>query len=53
MGKHTVNDENNQNSSELPYDCELKELIDKCNVCHSNLNAERDGKLCKHHRGKN
>ncbi len=31
--------QNNNNDSE-PYDCELKSLIDKCNMCNSNLHSD-------------
>lgn len=45
MGKLTVDSNRNNNDSE-PYDCELKALIDKCNVCHSSF----DGiKFCSQH----
>lgn len=51
MGKHNNNNKNNSASrnTEQPYDLELKVLIDKCNVCHSNLNVDEHGKLCGHH----
>lgn len=43
MGKQT--DNNSRNSAD---DYELKVLIDKCNVCHSNLDTDHH-KVCKHH----
>lgn len=50
MGKLTV--DGNQNHNNDTHDSELKTLIDKCNVCHSNLSiSERGTQLCKqqHH----
>lgn len=56
MGKLTVdhNNRNNNNNHDddtrEPYDSELKTLIDKCNVCHSDLSiSERGVQFCKHH----
>lgn len=61
MGKQNDDDDNNdkctnQKNSE-PDDSELKVLIEKCNVCHSNLNVEEqqqhhrhDGKFCMQHK---
>lgn len=43
MGKQTDNSRNSK-----PDDYELKVLIDKCNVCHSNLDTDHT-KVCKHH----
>lgn len=48
MGKLTVDSNRNNNDSE-PYDCELKSLIDKCNVCHSNLSSFDGEKFCRQH----
>lgn len=45
MGKQT--DNNSRNNTE-PDDYELKVLIDKCNVCHSNSGTDHH-KMCKHH----
>lgn len=45
MGKQT---DNNRRSNTEPDDYELKVLIDKCNVCHSNLDTDHH-KVCKHH----
>lgn len=47
MGKLTVDDNRNHNND--THDSELNTLIDKCNVCHSNLSIST--KLCKqqHH----
>lgn len=42
MGKQT-----GRNNTE-PNDYELKVLIDKCNVCHSNSDTNHH-KMCKHH----
>lgn len=42
MGKQTDNGTDD--------DYELKVLIDKCNVCHSNLDTDH-GKACKNHHG--
>jgi hypothetical protein len=44
MGKHS--DDNNSPNVAEPDDYELKVLINKCNVCHSNSD---DRRLCKHH----
>ena len=44
MGKQTDNSRNNAE----PDDYELKVLIDKCNVCHSNSDTDHH-KMCKHH----
>lgn len=46
MGKHTST--NQKNICEA-HDSEMKVLIDKCNVCHSNLNSVEHGKYCKQH----
>ena len=46
MGKHTST--NQKNICEA-HDSEMKVLIDKCNVCHSNLNSVEHGKYCNHH----
>lgn len=45
MGKQT----DNSRSNTEPDDYELKVLIDKCNVCHSNLDITDHHKMCKHH----
>lgn len=46
MGKQT--DNNRRNNAEPDDEYELKVLIDKCNVCHSNLDTDHH-KTCKHH----
>lgn len=46
MGKQT--DNNRRNNAEPDDEYELKVLIDKCNVCHSNLGTDHH-KTCKHH----
>ncbi|CRK97339.1 CLUMA_CG010731, isoform A [Clunio marinus] len=46
MGKQTEN--NSRSNTEPDDDYELKVLIDKCNVCHSNSGTDHH-KLCKHH----
>lgn len=46
MGKQA--DSNSRNNNEPDDDYELKVLIDKCNVCHSNLDTDHH-KLCTHH----
>lgn len=43
MGKQTTD-----NGTDDDY--ELKVLIDKCNVCHLNLDTDHD-KVCKQHHG--
>lgn len=46
MGKHT--DNSSRINAEPDDDYELKVLIDKCNVCHSNIDTDHT-KICKHH----
>lgn len=46
MGKHSDNKSRNNNEPDDDY--EFKVLIDKCNVCHSNLDTDHH-KLCTHH----
>jgi hypothetical protein len=48
MGKQT---DDSRSNTENTDDYELKVLIDKCNVCHSNLDTVSTDhhKLCKHH----
>lgn len=45
MGKQS---DNNSRSKNEPDDYELKVLIDKCNVCQSNLDTDHH-KVCKLH----
>lgn len=53
MGKLTVdhnNRNNNNNHDDDTRDSELKTLIDKCNVCHSDLSiSERGVQFCRQH----